>query len=231
MRRIIISIATFFVAFLIFITPVISEIQPGTGFFTAAEIKPGSYSFYMEGGRSHFFKVWLNVNQILYLVVRVPLNTDFDVYLLSSEREVLERSLSPAGYAERISYQASSSDYYYIIVVPYFGSKGTYEMQIAIYDPPAKTITTTITETVPVYVTIPKPTVIITTVTKTAYEVKTIREVEYMERFPWILIGLIVLAVAIILSSGLISQSIRAGIEKSKLCIIALSSSSSRQIC
>ena len=216
MKRIIMFMATFFMAFLIFITPVISQVQPGTGFFTAAEIKPGSYSFHMEGVRSHFFKVWLNVNQILYLVVRVPLDADFDVYLLNSEREVIERSLSPRGYTERISYQASSSDYYYIVVVPYFGSKGTYGMQIAIYDLPAKTITTTATETVPVYVTIQKPTVIITTITKTVHEVKTIREVEYVERFPWIFIGLIVLAVAIIISTGLISQSIRASIEKTQ---------------
>ena len=216
MREVIIIVITFFMALLIFTNPVISEVQPGAGFLTATEIKPGSYSFYMEGSRSHFFKVWLNANQILHLVLRVPMDTDLDVYLLNSEREVVERSLSPRGYTERISYQASSSDYYYIIIVPYFGSRGTYEIQLTIYDLPTKTITITATETVPVYVEVSKPTVIITTVTKTVREVETIKGVEYVERFPWLFIGLIVLAVSIIISSGLMSQSIRARMEKTQ---------------
>ncbi len=216
MRRVILFVTIFFVALLIFTNPVISEVQPGTGFLTATEIKPGSYDFYMEGGRSHFFKVWLNVGQILHLVLRVPMDADFDVYLLSSEREVIERSLSPRGYTERISYQASFSDYYYIVVVPYFGSRGTYTMQITFYDPPTKTVTTTATETAPVYITIPKPTAIIITVTKTVREVEAIKEVEYVERFPWLFIGLVVLAVSIIISTGLISQSIRTRLEKSQ---------------
>lgn len=192
-----------------FLTSAVSELEPGIGFSTATELRPGSYSFYMEGGRSHFFKVWLNANQILHIIVRVPADADFDVYLLSPEREVVERSVLARGYPERISYQAPSSGYYYIVVVPYFASKGAYGMQIAIYSPPTKTVTATATETIPVYVTLHKPTVVITTITKTIYEVETVREVEYVERFPWMFLGLVILAASIIIGTGLIAQTIR----------------------
>jgi hypothetical protein len=205
-----IVIATLFIISPVFFIPAVSEVEPGIGFSTATELKSGSYSFYMEGGRNHFFKVWLNVNQILHIIVRVPVDADFDVYLLSPEREVVERSTSPRGYPERISYQASSSGYYYIVVVPYLASKGTYGMQIAIYSPPRETVTTTATEAIPVYVTLHKPTVVVTTITKTVYEVETVREVEYIERFPWMFMGLVILAASIIVGTGLIAQTIRA---------------------
>jgi len=83
-------------------------------------------------------------------------------------------------------------------------------MQIAVYSPPTETVTTTATETIPVYVTLYKPTVVITTITKTVYEVETVREVEYIERFPWMFLGLVILAASIIVGTGLIAQTVRA---------------------
>lgn len=209
MNKINIIIATSFIISSIFFISAVSAVEPGIGFSTATELKSGSYSFYMEGGRNHFFKVWLNVNQVLHILMRVPLDADFDIYLLSPEREVVERSTSGRGYPERISYQASSSGYYYIIVVPYLESKGAYGMQIAIYSPATETMTITATDTVPVYVTLYKPTVVITTITKTVYEVETVREVEYVERIPWMFLGLVILAASIIIGTGLIAQTIK----------------------
>ncbi|GEM_PF-1589974 len=205
-----INIVTLLIISSVLLIPAVSEVEPGIGFSTATELNSGSYSFYMEGGRNHFFKIWLNVNQILHIIVRVPVDADFDVYLLSPEREVVERSTSARGYPERMSYQASSSGYYYIVVVPYLGSKGTYGMQIAVYSLPTETVTTTSTETIPVYVTLHKPTVVITTITKSVYEVETVREVEYIEKFPWMFLGLVILAASIIVGTGLVTQTIRA---------------------
>lgn len=180
------------------------EIEPGIGFSTATELKTGTYSFYMEGTRSHFFKVWLNTNQIIHITLRIPPDVDIDMYLVSPEREVIERSMFARGFSERISYLASSQGYYYVVIVPFLGSSGLYTINILVVDPPTRTVTETRTEIVPVYETISKPTFIVNTVTKIVYETVTATHIEYVERFPWIFLGLTILAVSIIISSGML---------------------------
>lgn len=198
-----------FLMLLTTLTHVFSEEQPGTGFSTAMELKEGSYSFYMEGARAHFFKIWLDVNQILHITLRVPMYADFDLYLLNPDREVIERSILGRGYVERISYQASSSGYHYIVVTPFPGSRGPYSLQISVHDLPVRTVTVTVTKSIPTYEVIFRPAPMLVTVTKTIYETERTIEVRYVERVPWTMMGLIIIAISIMVSSAAVVRLLK----------------------
>ncbi|MEN2974164.1 MAG: PPC domain-containing protein [Candidatus Caldarchaeales archaeon] len=205
---------TIFLAFSLYSVYALSRIEPGIGFSTATELHTGTYDLYMDGTRDHFFKIWLDTNQILHIVLRVPSEADFDLYLLSPERELIESSDLGRGYYERISYQASSSGYYYIVVVPFLGSSGLYTITLRVEDLPTSTVTTTITEKFPVYETISRPIITVETVTKTVYETVRTTHVEYIERFPWMFLGLMILSVSIIIGLGMVLESLKTIMEK-----------------
>lgn len=211
MGKVSISLGAMLLVFLMTLIPALSMEQPGTGFSTAMELQEGSYNFYMEGARPHFFKIWLNTNQILHVVLRLPADIDLDLYFLNPEREVVESSTLGRGRAEKISYQASSTGYHYVIVVPYFGARGLYSLQTSIHDPPIKTATTTVTRMISVYEVVSKPVVMVETVTKTIYETEREMEVRYIESMPWTMIGLIILSASIIVSSAIIARLMRTG--------------------
>lgn len=184
------------------------EVEPGTGYATAPELSPGTYKWYIDAGQRHYFKIWLNAGQTLYIIMRVPILQDMDIFLVSPEREYLEGSTAPAGISERISFQAPYSGYYYIIVSSYFGSRGLYTLTLRVIDLPTKTVTVTETETVLSYETIIKPSITISTVTKTIYETETSLSVIEVERVPWTFIGAAIIAVSIVLGLGLIARAI-----------------------
>lgn len=184
--------------------------EPGTGFSTAPQLFEGSYTYNLEESEVHFFKVWLDSGQYLHVALRVPRGQDFDLFILSPERELLERSIRPRGVGERVSFQAPYPGYYYILVSSYEGSKGTYTLSVRIISQPTKVITVKVTEEAPIIKVITSPTVIIKTMTKTVHEEETITEVKYIERFPWSFIGLIVMGVIIWLGLIEVAKSFKA---------------------
>ncbi|RLG01948.1 MAG: hypothetical protein DRN49_00215 [Thaumarchaeota archaeon] len=184
--------------------------EPGTGFSTAPQLFEGSYTYNLEESDVHFFKVWLNSGQYLHVTLRVPRGQDFDLFILSPERELLERSIRPSGVGERISYQAPYPGYYYILVSSYRGSKGAYTLSVRIISQPTKVITVKVTEEVPSIKVISSPTIVVKTVTKTVYEKETITEIKYIERFPWSFIGLIAIGVMIWLGLIEVAKSFKA---------------------
>ena len=180
--------------------------EPGTGFATAPLLKEGVYNYHLAAGKAHFFKVWLKTGQSLHVIMRVPAGQDFDLYLLSPERDLLDRSFGPRGQVERVSYQASYPGFYYILVSSYGESSGLYTLRIRIIDQPTKTITVTWTETIHLTETISSPILKLETVTRTIHVTKTELETIYVERFPWIFISSVALGVLIM--SGLIVMAI-----------------------
>ncbi|MCX8193273.1 MAG: PPC domain-containing protein [Nitrososphaeria archaeon] len=202
-------------AFFLHSTDTTSGVEPGIGFSTATELKEETYSFYMDGTRNHFFKIWLEANQIIHIILRVPADVDLDMYLLSPERDVMERSDFGRGLTERISYQAPYQGYYYIVIVPFLGSKGLYTITLLIDDLPTKTMSITLTETFTVYETISEPTVVVNTVTKTVYETFTTTQIEYIEKFPWVFLGLTIIAISIIVGFRMVLESLKPSREKS----------------
>ena len=176
--------------------------EPGTGFATAPLLKEGVYDYHLAAGEVHFFKVWLRTGQSLHVIMRVPADQDFDLYLLSPERDLLDRSVGPRGQVERVSYQASYPGFYYILVHSYGESSGLYTLRIRIIDQPTKTITITLTETIYLTETIRSPIIRLETVTRTVYTTDTEVERIYVERFPWTFVSFVVLGVLIM--AGLI---------------------------
>jgi len=118
---------------------------PGTNYSTALELTPGEHSFYLERGDTHYFSIRLEKDDTLYLQMRSALNQDFDMALVSPERDVIELSLRPAGFTERITYTAQSSGLYFIVVFPFGPSSGAYSLLIGISKPRVTVQTETVT--------------------------------------------------------------------------------------
>ena len=183
--------------------------EPGTGFATAPLLEEGVYDYHLAAGEAHFFRVWLKTGQSLHVILRVPMGQDFDLYLLSPERDLLEQSIRLGGQTERVSYQASYPGFYYILVYSYGESSGLYTLRIRIIDQPTKTITVTQVETVYLTETVSSPILRIETVTRTFYVTRTEVNTLYVERFPWVFAGLIALGVLIMLGLILMGRIVR----------------------
>ncbi|MEN3047567.1 MAG: hypothetical protein ABDH63_02130 [Candidatus Caldarchaeales archaeon] len=132
---------------------------PGTNFANAPSLRPGSYTYDLQPGDLHFFRVDLVKGQTLFVVVRVPADQDFDAVLFSPERDPIEQSVRPRGFYERISYKAVASGPHYIVVYPFGPSRGVYTLEVSVLDEPAVTVTVTATELRYVTVTVPGATV------------------------------------------------------------------------
>lgn len=81
-----------------------------------------------------YFKVTVAKRKKLVLNLTVPVCCDYDIYLLSSTGSTLARSTNDgAGVAEAITYtnSRSSTQTYYIEIVSYSGSGGSYSLQVA----------------------------------------------------------------------------------------------------
>jgi len=189
------------------------EQEPGTGFATALPLTSGTYDFYMEVGGTHFFKVKLETGQTLYVFMRPPQGQDFDLVLLTPEREVVEQSIAPAGAGERVSIQAPYTGYYYVVVYSYMGSEGLYTLTIRVVDQPTKTMTLTTTRTERIYVYRTEPTVIFETITETVYLTRTRVEIMEVEKVPWLFLGLVSIGVLVFAGLLALSASLK---EKSK---------------
>jgi hypothetical protein len=181
---------------------------PGTSYANALELGIGEHSFSMERGDTHYFYVRLEKEDLLYLSLRSAPQLDFDVALVSPDREVLELSLRPAGIAERIAFRAFSSGDYYIVVFPFGGSTGSYSLQIEVAKPRTTTLTTT--QTVLRHVTLTERELrnVMVEATREVWRTVTV----YSQPPPdqsqallgWSVLSLALLAVSIILRDGLI---------------------------
>ena len=189
--------------------PIVYSSEPGTGFATAGELEEGVYTFRMEVGGIHFFKVWLETGETIYVVMNPPINQDFDVFLLTPDRRLLEQSVAPTGVSERVSALAPQSGYYYVVVTSFGGSEGLYVLNIRVIKPKVMTETETITQTSVKMTVIYKPSIIYSTVTEASYVTVTeVRRVE-VERLPWTFMGLVSLGAMILAGFAILSSSIR----------------------
>ncbi|MEM2545954.1 MAG: hypothetical protein QXJ49_07185 [Nitrososphaerota archaeon] len=186
---------------------------PGTNFATAAELQPGVYSFHLQPGDLHFFKVTLRQGQTLYVTVRMAADVDFDVAVLSPERDLLESGVKPAGYYERVSVKASRAGSYYVVVYPFGASSGSYTLEVSVADEPSVTATVTVTEYR--YVTVAVPAI---TVTREAVVVRTVAQQVAEDRGPLFnLLGMLAIAVGLVVASVVVGASfsgLRAGAPK-----------------
>ena len=182
--------------------------EPGKNFGTALEISEGEYTYFLELGDFHFFKISLEAGETLIATLRVPRGQDFDIYLLSPMGDLLDQSLRPASLSERVGVLASEPGYYYIVVVGFGDSSGTYYLKVDIIRPKTetmtveKTLTEVTTETVTAYSLVTVTQVINTPVTVTETEVVSV------EKIPWGTLGLLALALSIVYLAANVSSAI-----------------------
>jgi hypothetical protein len=177
---------------------------PGTSFATAPELQPGTYSFHLQAGDLHFFRITLMQGQTLFVTLRMASGVDFDIVVLSPERDLLESGVRPAGFYERISLKAPVTGSYYIVVYPFGTSSGSYTLELSVVDEPKVTATVTVTEFR--YITVAVPAM---TVTKEVVTVRTVAQQVVEDRGPMMnLFGMLTIAVGLVVASVVISGSL-----------------------
>ncbi|MEM0445634.1 MAG: PPC domain-containing protein [Nitrososphaerota archaeon] len=181
---------------------------PGTSYSTALELSPGEHSFYLERGDTHYFSVRLDKDDTLFLLLRSAPNQDFDLALISPDRDVIELSVRAAGFTERITYTASSSGLYYIVVFPFGPSTGSYSLMLDVSKPKVNTVTTTVTSLSFVTITQRELRDVVIVLTRENTRTVTIMTQQPVDRsyelLGWSAISVAILAVAIILRDGLV---------------------------
>ncbi|MEM2114688.1 MAG: hypothetical protein QXS12_04470, partial [Candidatus Caldarchaeum sp.] len=116
---------------LIIVVPIHAEEPvPGTGFSSALELTPGTYSFYLELGEIHYFKVNLEAGDILSVKIRMPFNQDFDLYLFNPLREIVAQSVRAAGLTDAVELIVSETGFHYVVVVGFGGARGVYSLTL-----------------------------------------------------------------------------------------------------
>ena len=174
---------------------------PGTSFATAPELQPGTYSFHLQPGDLHFFRITLKQGQTLFVTLRMASGVDFDIAVLSPERDLLESGVRPAGFYERISLKAPVTGSYYIVVYPFGTSSGSYTLELNVVDEPKVTATVTVTEFRHITVAVPAM-----TVTKEVVTVRTVAQQVVEDRGPMMnLFGMLTIAVGLVVASVVIS--------------------------
>jgi hypothetical protein len=177
---------------------------PGTSFATAPELQPGTYSFHLQPGDLHFFRITLKQGQTLFVTLRMASDVDFDIVVLSPERDLLESGVRPVGFYERISLKAPVTGSYYIVVYPFGASSGSYTLELSIVDEPKVTATVTVTEFR--YITVAVPAM---TVTREVMTVRTVAQQVVEDRGPMLnLFGMVVIAVGLVVASVVVSGSL-----------------------
>jgi hypothetical protein len=177
---------------------------PGTSFATAPELQPGTYSFHLQPGDLHFFRITLKQGQTLFVTLRMASGVDFDIAVLSPERDLLESGVRPAGFYERISLKAPVTGSYYIVVYPFGTSSGSYTLELSVVDEPKVTATVTVTEFRHITVAVPAM-----TVTKEVVTVRTVAQQVVEDRGPVMnLFGMLTIAVGLVVASVIISGSL-----------------------
>jgi len=177
---------------------------PGTSFATAPELQPGTYSFHLQAGDLHFFRITLKQGQTLFVTLRMASDVDFDIVVLSPERDLLESGVRPAGFYERISLKAPVTGSYYIVVYPFGSSSGSYTLELSVVDEPKVTATVTVTEFR--YITVAVPAM---TVTKEVVTVRTLAQQVVEDRGPMMnLFGMLTIAVGLVVASVVLSGSL-----------------------
>ncbi|MEM0482346.1 MAG: PPC domain-containing protein [Nitrososphaerota archaeon] len=184
------------------------ERVPGTSYSTALELGPGEHSFYLERGDVHYFSVRLEKDDTLYLQLRSALDQDFDMALISPDREIIELSVRAAGFSERITYTASSSGLYFVVVFPFGASSGAYSLLIGISKPRVTTVTSTVT--VVSYVTLTQKELrdVVIALTRESFRTVTVTSQQVfgrgMEILGWSVLSLAIIAVAVLIRDGLV---------------------------
>ncbi|MEM0384039.1 MAG: hypothetical protein QXS57_03775 [Candidatus Caldarchaeum sp.] len=184
-------------------------VVPGVGFSSALELSPGTYSFYLGRGEIHFFKVVLEPGDVVVVMLRMAANQDFDLYLLNPLRELAEQSLRGPGATDAVEHVAAERGPYYIVVLGFGGSSGTYTLAVSVLKP--KIITQTVTATVTQRITETQTVVNFQTNTVMSERLATVvdtRVVE-VERVPWTALGLAVLGAALLYTGYATSEALK----------------------
>ncbi len=185
------------------------EMVPGTGFSSALELTPGSYSFALAPGELHFFKILLEPGDVLVAKVRMASNQDFDLYLLNPLREIVGQSVRSAGLTDAAEYTAVEKGPHYIVVLGFGDSSGVYTLSVSVLKP--KTLTQTVTATVTARVTETVTTHVFNTQTLVSEKLVTVFNNERIEveKVPWTAAGLAVLAAALIYVGHAASEAVK----------------------
>jgi len=177
---------------------------PGTSFATAPELQPGTYSFHLQAGDLHYFRVTLKQGQTLFVTLRMALDVDFDIFVYSPERDLLDWGVRLTGFYERISLKAPVTGSYYIVVFQLGASSGSYTLELSIVDEPKVTATVTVTEFR--YITVAVPAM---TVTREVMTVRTVAQQVVEDRGPMLnLFGMLAIAVGLVVASVVVSGSL-----------------------
>ncbi|MEM3095783.1 MAG: PPC domain-containing protein [Nitrososphaerota archaeon] len=197
--------------------------EPGTNFSTALQLTPGEYVFRLDTGDLHYFSVDLERGETLLVVLRMPSNQDFDIYLLSPLREIIDQGVRTAGLTERIGYQAVEDGPHYLVVLGFGGSSGTYTLSISTARPPTKTETVTATFTTKLLEVETRLSVVTQTLTIERVVTSTVTVARDVERLPWTMVGLALLSLSIVYAGlslggalGSVGRAARGGGEASQ---------------
>ncbi len=201
-----VSLALIF--FLMPLTASQETVTPGVNFSTALPLGIGEYVFNLDVGTLHYFRVDLKKGETLIVALRMPVNQDFDIYLLDPFRQIVDQGVRPAGLTERLGYLAVEDGPHYLVVLGFGGSSGLYTLSISISKPATKTETVTATMTTRLLEVETRLSIITQTMTVERIVTATVTTIRDVERAPWSLlgmavIGLSVLAVGLSLSGAL----------------------------
>lgn len=198
----------------LFIPVSAEERVPGTGFSSALELSPGTYSFYIAPGEVQFFKINLEAGDVLVVKIRMAANQDFDLYVFNPLREVVVQSVRAAGLTDSIELVAAEKGPHYVVVLGFAGSSGTYSLSVFVQRP--RTVTQTVTQTITQKLTETVTALSFATNTVTTEKIVTVvgREVVEVERIPWTAVGLAVLAASIVYVGYSASNALRKPEEK-----------------
>lgn len=181
------------------------SIQPGVNYSTATLLEPGTYSFSIQPGDTHYFRVDLEEGETIFITLRMPRTVDFDIALVSPERDTIDIGVKGAGLTERIAYMAVRSGPHYIVVFPFGDSEGLYDLIISKKGPPTQTLTATVTETSMLTVTQYRYVEVPVTVTSEHIRTVTARE-PIDQQAPWSALGMAAIAIALVAGAALMRR-------------------------
>lgn len=115
----------------------ILEVLPDTGNYldsqNVRQISYGSYlaSIYHANDPIDFYKIWLEKGESISVTLSPSAFFDIDLYVYNPDKNLISRSCNRGTIPEKIDFTADKSGFWFIQIVYFQGSSGTYTLKIS----------------------------------------------------------------------------------------------------